>query len=194
MIIVFVDEVTNLFLDHDTRRMALRMIRECRAFGMNFITLGQSWSHKEMDTSFREQHRTTGHFGTNNPHSSRMMLNSPEAINITVPGRAYFALPFGLARGIVEIQTPYLDPDTALRLLPATTTPASMPPSRSKDEESVGIGSDTAASPDGFARRVVELFDAGDTITAICKKIFGYKNQGKLDQVKQVLSEAGRIG
>jgi hypothetical protein len=194
VIIVFVDEVTNLFLDNHTRRIALRMICECRAFGINFITLGQSWSHKEMDTSFREQHRTTGHFGTNNPHSSRMMLNSPDAINITLPGRAYFALPFGISRGIVEIQTPYLDPDTALRLLPATTHP--LPPLQVQSEQGTGVAP-TAISqhlkPTEQERRVLELAAAGESHAKICETVWGYKSSKLYQRIDAILEKFGIV-
>jgi len=184
VIIVFVDEVTNLFLDNETRRIALRMIRECRAFGMNFITLGQSWSHKEMDTSFREQHRTTGHFGTNNPHSSRMMLNSPDATNITVPGRAYFALPFGMSRGIVEIQTPYLDPDMALRLLPGATQPPPSPQVQIVEQD---------AEPTEQERQVLQLAAAGESHAKICEVVWGYKSSKLYPQIDSILEKFGMV-
>lgn len=184
VIVVFVDEVTNLFMDPETRRTALRMIRECRAFGMNFITLGQSWSHKEMDTSFREQHRTTGHFGTNNPHSSRMMLNSPEAANITTPGRAYFALPFGMSRGIVEIQTPYLDPETALRLLPApTTVPPAMPSGRP------GSTATAPTEPNDQEQKILALAASGTSFSAIARQVFEADGGNQLKKVRQVLAK-----
>ncbi|GIK36937.1 MAG: hypothetical protein BroJett011_07700 [Chloroflexota bacterium] len=128
IIVAFIDEVSNLFMNETIKQISLRMIRECRAFGIHFVNLGQSWSHREMVPSFREQHRTTGHFGTNNPHSSRMMLNRPDAVHITVPGRALFALPFGMAGDVVEIQTPYLAPEEALRMLPSSTGPPPPPP------------------------------------------------------------------
>ncbi len=177
VIVVFVDEVTNLFMEAETRRLALRLIRECRAFGMNFITLGQSWSHKEMDTSFREQHRTTGHFGTNNPYSSRMMLNSAEAVNLTVPGRAYFALPFGMSRGVVEIQTPYLDPDTALQLLPAAVTPPPPLPETPRPE------------PTTQEQEILELAAQGASVSAIARQVFEADGGNQLKKVRQVLEK-----
>jgi hypothetical protein len=107
-----------------------------------------------------------------------------------------------MSRGIVEIQTPYLDPETALRLLPATVdgesqTIPSMPlptsePAPSQPE--LAIDRSSSYNRDDFAGRMVEMFDAGESITAISKKIFGYKNRDKLEQIKQVLAEYGRIG
>ncbi len=189
-IIVFVDEVTNLFMTTEVRKIALRMVRESRAFGLNFIDLGQSWSHKEMDTSFREQHRTTGHFATNNPHSSRMMIHRPDAINIGVPGRAYFLLPFGLAREVVEIQTPYLDPATALDLLPRDTTATPPPPPSSapiSDDELID-------EPGEQERRVLEQWDAGERrISAIAEHAYGGKGGKQNGWVKAVLERWERL-
>lgn len=45
LIVVFVDEVTNLFTNKETQRLTLALIRKSRGFGIHFITLGQSWSH-----------------------------------------------------------------------------------------------------------------------------------------------------
>jgi hypothetical protein len=40
---------------------------------------------------------------------------------------------------------------------------------------------------------VLQLFDAGETMTAICRRLFGYKNQAKLERVKKILLEQQRI-
>ncbi len=123
-LVIFVDEVTNLFLNRDTQIITLEMLREARAFGMYFIAMGQSWSHKEMNTSIRQQFRTGLHFGTNDPASSRMIVNSSDAAKIVTPGRALASLPFGMSPGAIEIQTPYIDVATVLRALDQLNAPA----------------------------------------------------------------------
>lgn len=45
----------------------------------------------------------------------------------------------------------------------------------------------------GFNERVIELFQAGETITGITKQMFGYKNQAKVVQIKDILTGAGLI-
>ncbi len=189
-IVVFVDEVTNLFMTTEVRQIALRMVRESRAFGINFIDLGQSWSHKEMDTSFREQHRTTGHFATNNPYSSRMMIHRPDAVNISVPGRAYFLLPFGMAREVVEIQTPYLDPTTALHLLPAETASAPAPPPASAPLSEAELADELTEQE----TRVLEKWDTGERrISVIAEYAYGGKGGKQNQWVKEVLARRERL-
>lgn len=184
LIAIFVDEVSNLFMNKETQRLALALIRESRGFGIHFITLGQSWSHKEMDVSFREQHRTTGHFGTNNPHSSRMMINKPDAVQITVPGRAYFSLPFGMSRNVVEIQTPYIDPTTALRLLPPTTELPSAPP---PVVETVLVPTETEA-------KVLAGWDAGEhRLSILAEAVYGNKGGKQVELVREILRRWDRL-
>jgi DNA segregation ATPase FtsK/SpoIIIE-like protein len=116
------------------------MLREARAFGLYFAAMGQSWSHRELSPSLRQQFRTGLHFGTNDPASSRMIVNSSAAVRLMTPGRALASLPFGLSGGVVELQTPYLDAATALTALaevdsPPETLTRSLPePAVSTDE------------------------------------------------------------
>lgn len=136
-----------------------------------------------MDTSFQEQHRTTGHFGTNNPHSSRMMINKPDAVQITIPGRAYFALPFGMSKDVVEIQTPYIDPATALRLLPSGTAP----PTRPRTSAAIAIPTETEA-------RVLTGWDAGERrLSIIAEAVYGNKGGKQVEFVRETLRRWGRV-
>lgn len=107
-ILIFIDEVSNLFMNEDTQKIALEVLREARAFGIYLIAMGQSWSHKEMSTSIRQQFRTAFHFGTNDPASSRMLLNDSGATQLMTQGRALVSLPFGMSKGVVEVQTPFI--------------------------------------------------------------------------------------
>lgn len=116
-IVIFIDEISNMFMNQAVRDIALELVREARAWGMYIVGLGQSWSYKEMETSFRQQFRTGIHFGTRDTSSSRMLLNSPAAAEIRIQGRAYVAMPFSVDQKVLEIQAPYLDLNTTIELL-----------------------------------------------------------------------------
>lgn len=141
---VFVDEISNLLDGNaDSQRAFLDLVRYCRAAGIYVIAGGQTWDHRTMRTAIRQQFRTAFHFGTNDRRSSQMLLNDSCAAEITQQGRAFAALPFGIAGGqLVEVQTPYLALETARQYLPASTKAPS------------GVSA-TPASPE--ARRAVQL-------------------------------------
>lgn len=42
--------------------------------------------------------------------------------------------------------------------------------------------------------RIIELYREGNTLTGICTQLYGYKNQARLEQIKQVLTDNGLIG
>ena len=107
-ITVFVDEISNIFMNKEAQQRFLALIRISRAVGVYFIAAGQTWSHRTLSPDIRQQFRTGFHFGTNDANSSRMILNDKRAIDIQQQGRAYVALPFGLASSVIEVQTPYL--------------------------------------------------------------------------------------
>lgn len=112
-VIAFIDEISNIFMDKDAQRVFLELIRVSRAAGIYIVASGQTWGHRTLSTSIRQQFRTGFHFGTNDAHSSRMILNDPSAVEIEQQGRAKVLLPFGLANEILEVQTPFLALETA---------------------------------------------------------------------------------
>lgn len=119
-IIAFIDEISNIFMNKEAQRVFLDLIRVSRAAGIYIVASGQTWSHQTLSTSIRQQFRTGFHFGTNDAHSSRMILNDPSAVEIEHQGRAKVLLPFGLANEILEVQTPYLSLETVAYNLTAT--------------------------------------------------------------------------
>jgi hypothetical protein len=120
-VVMFIDEISNL-LDgnQDSQRGFLDLVRYCRAAGIYLVAGGQTWDHRTMRTSIRQQFRTAFHFATNDKRSSQMLLNCPDAAGISEQGRAMALLPFGLTGGkVIEIQTPYLPLETARQYLAA---------------------------------------------------------------------------
>lgn len=53
---------------------------------------------------------------------------------------------------------------------------------------------DDTESDDDFTGRVIEMYQAGETITGITRRLFGYKNQTKVQQIKQILVNNGLVG
>jgi hypothetical protein len=208
-IVIFVDEITNLFMTRETQAITLEMLREARAFGMYFMAMGQSWSHREMDTSIRQQFRTGLHFGTNDPASSRMIVNSSDAVKITTPGRALASLPFGMSPGPIEIQTPYLDTAAALQALQQFGLNNPAPPSelrRSRERISppAGVnGSKTSAPPAAGVpenaptpkqAKVLELWDSGVVDKkVISRQVYGVVGGNQYQLIEATLSKFGRL-
>jgi DNA segregation ATPase FtsK/SpoIIIE-like protein len=193
-IVVFVDEVTNLFMTRETQAITLEMLREARAFGLYFIAMGQSWSHREMVTSIRQQFRTGMHFGTNDPASSRMIVNSSDAVKITTPGRALASLPFGMSPGAVEIQTPYIDAATVLANLSEAAVPPTrpMPPAAATglEEGSTHNG----LQPTSKQAQVLALWDRGIMDKKIIsRQVYGQVGGSQYQLIEATLSKFGRI-
>lgn len=218
VIVIFVDEITNLFMSRETQAITLEMLREARAFGMYFMAMGQSWSHREMDTSIRQQFRTGLHFGTNDPASSRMIVNSSDAIKLTTPGRALASLPFGMSSGAIELQTPYLDTGAALQALQqfglSSPAAASAHPSGSARQPELarplpaaasggnGAGPSLsaddalapAAPPTPKQAKVLALWDSGVVDKkVISRQVYGGVGGNQYQMIEATLSKFGRI-
>jgi hypothetical protein len=195
-IVIFIDEVTNLFMTRETQAITLEMLREARAFGLYFMAMGQSWSHREMATSIRQQFRTGMHFGTNDPASSRMIVNSSDAIKITTPGRALASLPFGMSAGAVEIQTPYLETATVLEALGgaelAAAGPARPIPALETDEPEPS--GNNGFQPTAKQAQVLELWDKGILDKkSISRQVYGRVGGSQYQLIEATLSKFGRI-
>lgn len=211
VIVFFIDEISNVFVERGVTKLSLRFIREARGFGIYVIGMGQNWSHREMSTSFREQFRTAIHFGTNNPHSSRMLLNSDLAVNIRRQGEAYVLLPYSPAqeqRDPLHIQAPYLEPATILQMLyRVDSQDPFVVDARGRDR----LGEDEKEDPmehaeeeeaeDDFdqlstRQQILRLWDNDvRQRSAILEQVYGpdKKSGGYYTRVNKVLLEAGRI-
>jgi hypothetical protein len=189
-IVVFVDEISNVFQNKVVQPVFLELIRISRAAGIYFICAGQTWSHRTLSTGTRDQFRTRLHFGTNDPRSSRMLLNVDLAAHIEQQGRAFVHLPFGLASRVIEIQTPYLSLETA-----ASVLPRGLGPSNSTIPTLAEASTANEKLTDRQAK-ILKLWDDGIRVKkSICEQVYGAgKTGGKYYQlVDKVLTEHNRI-
>ena len=119
-----------------------------------------------------------------------MMIHRPDAVSIGVPGRAYFLLPFGLAREVVEIQTPYLDPASALDLLPRETASAPAPPPFTVPISDDKLGDELTEQE----ARVLAKWDEGERrISAIAEHAWGSKGGKQNRWTREVLVRWERL-
>ncbi len=198
-IVVFIDEISNLFMTKETQAATMEMLREARAFGMYFTAMGQSWSHREMSTSIRQQFRTGLHFGTNDPASSRMIVNNSDAVKIVIPGRALASLPFGMSGGAVEIQTPLIDAGTALRALEQIGTVSDPVPSERPMPETTSVikekkGEVITPQPTEKQAKILELWDQGVVDKkSISRQVYGRVGGRQYELIEATLAKFGRI-
>jgi hypothetical protein len=174
-LVIFIDEISNIFRDKATQELFFNVISMSRAAGIYFVCAGQTWSYRTMQTSIRQQFRTGLHFATNDAASSRMILNDSRATEIELQGRAYATLPFGLEKDIVELQTPYLTLETVVQTLPQTEQPMAVtwPQPQPTEQE----------------QTILDLYQEGASHAQICKQVWGYKSSNKYPEIDAVLEK-----
>ena len=176
-IVAFLDEVTDLFEHKDIQVTARRLIRMSRKFGIYLVAVGQSWKHTDLDTSIRRQFRTAVHFAARDAGSSRTLLNAPDAVNISQQGRAFAALPFGLASDLIELQTPYLDLATVMAVLERQHQP-------SGPAEPLPV-----IEPTTEETQILELVAQKKSISAIATEVYGSKGGPQNAKVRNVIEK-----
>lgn len=196
-VIAFIDEISNIFMDKEAQRVFLDLIRVCRAAGIYIVASGQTWGHQTLSTSIRQQFRTGFHFGTNDAHSSRMILNDPSAVEIERQGRAKVLLPFSLASGVLTLQTPYLALETVAYNLTGTgPVTVEMPTAPERDHSSI-----REDLPSEKQEKILKLWDAGNfegvDIGSITGKIaidaYGSDGGRQRELVEKTLAKFDRI-
>lgn len=185
-IVVFVDEIAGILNGNDIQKLFLQLILVSRAAGIFFVSAGQRWSHKIIDTTIRDQFRTRLHFATNDPHSSKMLLDSAQASEIELQGRAYAQLPFGIEREIVEVQTPLLELEQAASppigaIEGGLTVPEHTGPQPIPDLP--------PPVPDTDESRVMELHSNGESRSAIAREVFKHDGGNQLKLVDEILKK-----
>jgi hypothetical protein len=173
-LVMFVDEIAGILNGKEVQRNFLQLIQISRAAGIFIISAGQRWSHRLIDTNIRDQYRTRIHFATDDPNSSRMLLDSAAASEIDLQGRAFAKLPFGLEKSIVEVQAPYLDLDNVLQ---ATAN------GRGPQQEFPTPG------PDPIALEVLALSKKGRSVSAIAREIFKGDGGNQIKKVRAILAQ-----
>jgi DNA segregation ATPase FtsK/SpoIIIE-like protein len=173
-LVMFVDEIAGILNGKDIQRDFLQLIQISRAAGIFIISAGQRWSHRIIDTNIRDQYRTRIHFATDDPNSSRMLLDSAAASEIDLQGRAFAKLPFGIEKSIIEVQAPYLDLDTVLQATRDGSGPQQEIPT---------------LQPDPIAAQVLELSKTGQSVSAIAREVFKGDGGNQIKKVRAILEQ-----
>jgi hypothetical protein len=171
-LVMFVDEIAGILNSKDIQRDFLQLIQISRAAGIFIISAGQRWSHRIIDTNIRDQYRTRLHFATDDPNSSRMLLESAAASEIDLQGRAFAKLPFGIEKSLIELQAPYLNLETVLQAAPDSGGP----------QQDIPV-----PQPDPVAVRVLELSEQGQSVSAIAREVFKGDGGNQIKKVKAIL-------
>jgi hypothetical protein len=173
-LVMFVDEIAGILNSKNIQRDFLQLIQISRAAGIFIISAGQRWSHRIIDTNIRDQYRTRIHFATDDPNSSRMLLDSAAASKIDLQGRAFAKLPFGIEKSLIELQAPYLDLETVLQTVSDGSGPQQDIPT---------------PLPDPVAIRVLELRKQGQSVSAIAREVFKGDGGNQIKKVKAILEQ-----
>lgn len=184
---IFFDEFGLLAKDKAIEKYSTELSNGGRKSGISLIVGTQHWGYDALSTAFRANLSTSIQFYARDKTESRILLGDSAAADITRKGQAFARLP-GQA-GLIELQAP--DPAAFVNvppeLLPETVD---YPLSNLKDR----LDGEDIESSAGFTERVIELHRAGNSLSAISQQLFGYRNQAKLDQIRQVLADNGFIG
>ena len=154
-----------------------------------------------MSPSIRQQFRTGMHFGTNDPASSRMIVNNSDAVKIVTPGRALASLPFGMGQGAVEIQTPYINAGTALQAIEQFESQGALAgggperPIPDLDQLLPGTEDEPLPPPTLKQAKILHLWDNGilDKET-ISRQVYGRVGGRQYELIDAALAKFGRKG
>jgi len=113
-IVLMVDESTTLFnLSSEFETELTELALRARKYGIYLVLLGQDFTHRTLSTTIRNQLSSRVQLKAQDSTQSRILLGMTKAKDINQPGRGFCILP---GRSLVELQTPYLDKQTCLRL------------------------------------------------------------------------------
>ncbi len=167
-IALLVDESTTLFKqspDFETNitELALR----ARKYGIYLILLGQDFKQDTLSTTIRNQLSSRIQLKAQDGTQSRTLLGYPIAKDITRPGQAYAILP---GQPMVELQTPYLSKQEAMKVPSFAESPA-IP--KSIFGLPVAPSQEPGQELSERERKVLELREAGKSWNEIAKKVIG---------------------
>lgn len=104
---VFLDEF-GLLADNRRVTSSIRALAQGgRKFGLYLVLGSQTWLASQFPTSLRSNLSTSVQFAARDKQQSRILLESSDAAEITIPGRAYAKLP-GVGK-LIELQAPIVD-------------------------------------------------------------------------------------
>lgn len=195
-IMLGIDEVTALLDDSKTMEAQLgSLILQAGKYGVFLLLSGQNWKADNVGKKMRDQLSSRFQLKAMDRHQASILIPNSGAEDFTIKGRASVWLP-GASQPEI-IQTPLIDESTISTarqhyIAPvATLAPSifSLPVAPDDEPEADNGGYD-----DSDRRRICELYEAGDSLTAICTQLHGYKNQRRIEAIKDVLKDAGLLG
>lgn len=142
----FFDELGLMGDNRDVVTKVKLLVMGGRKFGLFLILGSQTWLASQFSTALRSNLSTSVQFAARDKNQSRVLLSSPEAANITQPGRAYAILP-GQA-GLVELQAPMVD------------------------EADLRAPAQVVTLPDPATARAQALRNSGASLSAIAREVF----------------------
>jgi len=175
-LVVFVDEASSLLdKSSDARDMVRDLTAMGRKYGLGCVFGGTDFKVDTMPSETRGNCGLRMAMHLEEPGLSRSIIRSTNAVNLTDKGRALACLP-GVA-GLVELQCPIVE------------TWADLPP-RQEQIALATATAETAAAGDGDqVTRVLEMHEAGASLNAIQRELFGYVGGSAYETVKAILGD-----
>ena len=174
-LVVFCDEASSLLdKSSDARELVRDLTAMGRKYGLGCVFGGTDFKVDTMPSETRGNCGLRMAMHLEEPGLSRSIIRSTNAVNLTDKGRALAVLP-GIA-GLVEVQ------------FPMVATWDDLPPR----QEQIALATaavETAIADVDQARRVVEMYQAGASLNAIQRELFGYVGGSAYETVKAILGD-----
>lgn len=179
---VFFDEFGLVADNKNIARYVTKLSQAGRKVGIPLIAGAQTWYADEIASNLKANLSTSIQFHARSKSQSRVLIDDSRAIELERPGQALAILPG--QPGLIELQAPDVS-----NLIDST-------PELLKSGDMIEMPAAETVSGNIDTSRVLELFESGEYTnpTAICRRLLGYKNQAKVDEVRQVMIDAGLIG
>jgi DNA segregation ATPase FtsK/SpoIIIE-like protein len=175
-LVVIGDEITALLADRNVEDGLATLALRARKFGMWLILAGQDWKAANVDTTIRNQLSCCVQFKAKSGAQSRILLDTSDAQNINVQGRALAWLP---GRDIMEFQAPIIGRQDIIAAMTGNGPQREMP--------------DT---PDDLKQRVIDTWASMErpNITSVTAEIFGGQRGGaNWNRVKEIVYSTGLL-
>ena len=167
--VCIVDEATALLENKDIEEQLRTLTLRARKYGLWLWLAGQDWKSTTLDTAIRNQLATRVQFKAMSASQSRVLLQNAGAEDLDVKGRAMAWIP---GRELLTIQAPYVSLEDIEAALKGNGARRAMP------ERQPG---------DSTADKVRDLWEAGQSLNAIQRSVFGYVGGAAYEQVKAIL-------
>lgn len=192
-----IDEVTALLDDSKTMESQLgSLILQAGKYGVFLLLSGQNWKADNVGKKMRDQLSSRFQLKAMDRHQAGILIPNSGAEDFTIKGRCSVWLP-GAAQPEI-IQTPLIDESTISTARKHYIAPAAIAAGPSILDLPVAPDDKPEADNGGYddsdRQRICELYEGGESLTAICTQLHGYKNQRRIEAIKDVLKDAGLLG